>query len=213
MKKILVAIPSMDTVPARFAQALASLQSVDDTKVMFNVGSLVYMSRETLCVHAVKMEADYMLWLDSDMVFNPDLLQAMMKTMEENDLDILSGVYYRRASPYTPVIYSKIEFEGEACRWEEQKDVPAPDSGLFEVQGCGFGCVLMKTDVILDVKGKFSKLFTPIGGTGEDLSFCWRARQCGYKIMCDPSISLGHYGHIVVTREFWESVYHGVGNI
>lgn len=212
MKKILVAIPSMDSVPARFAQALASLRSVDDSKVMFNAGSLVYLSRETLSVHAVKMEADYMLWLDSDMVFDPDLLVGMMKTITENDLDILTGIYFRRSSPYTPVLYKKLDFDGEACKWEEQKDLPLPDSGLFEVEGCGFGCVLMKTDVILDVKGKFGKLFTPIGGTGEDLSFCWRARQCGYKIMADPSIPLGHYGHIVVTRDFWESVYHGGSN-
>ncbi len=209
-RKILVAIPSMDTVPARFAQSLAMLQSVDDTKVMFNIGSLVYMSRETLCVHAVKMEADYMLWLDSDMIFDPDLLRRMMKTMDDYDLDILTGVYYRRTGNYSPVLYKKIEFdELDRCTWQELWDVPAPNSGLFEVEGCGFGCVLMKTDVILDVKGRFGKLFTPIGGTGEDLSFCWRARQCGYKVMCDPSIPLGHYGHIVVTRDFWEASHAG----
>ena len=209
MSKILVAIPSMDTVPARFAQSLASLQSVDETKVMFNAGSLVYMSRETLAVHAVKMEADYMFWLDSDMVFEPDILRRMMQTAKDADLDFLTACYFRRSSPYTPVLYSGLDFDGEACKWEELKDLPPADSGLFEVEGCGFGCVLMKTDIILDVKGKFGKLFTPIGGTGEDLSFCWRARQCGYKIMCDPSIPIGHYGHIVITRDFWESVYHG----
>ena len=211
--KTLVAIPCMDNVAARFCQSLACLQSVGETKVMHNAGSLVYLSRETLCVNAIKLEADYILWLDSDMVFEPDLLRRMMQTMQDADLDFLTAAYFRRSAPYTPVLYRKIDFDGEACKWEELKEVPAPDSGLFEVEGCGFGCVLMKTDIVLDVKGKFGKLFTPIGGTGEDLSFCWRARQCGYKLMCDPSIPIGHYGHIVVTREFWESVYHGTGDI
>ena len=213
MSKTLVAIPSMDTVPARFAQSLACLQSVDETKVMIDPGSLVYISRETLSVHAVKMEADYILWLDSDMVFEGDLFPKMMQTLKDNDLDFLTACYFRRNAPYTPVLYKGLDFDGEACKWEELKDLPAPDSGLFEVEGCGFGCVLMKTDIILDVKGRFGKLFTPIGGTGEDLSFCWRARQCGYKLMCDPSIPIGHYGHVVITREFWESMYHGTGNI
>lgn len=211
--KTLVAIPCMDNVAARFCQSLACLQSVDETKIAHNPGSLVYMSREHLSVTAVKMEADYILWLDSDMVFEPDLLRRMMQTMQDADLDFLTAAYFRRSAPYTPVLYSKIDFDGDACKWEELKEVPASDSGLFEVEGCGFGCVLMKTDIILDVKGKFGQLFTPIGGTGEDLSFCWRARQCGYKLMCDPSIPIGHYGHIVVTREFWESIYHGAGNI
>lgn len=213
MSKTLVAIPSMDTVPARFAQSLACLQSVDETKVMINAGSLVYMSRETLAVQAVKMEADYILWLDSDMVFEGDLLPKMMKTLKDNDLDFLTACYFRRNAPYTPVLYKGLDFDGEACKWEELKSLPLPDSGLFEVEGCGFGCVLMKTDIVLDVKGRFGKLFTPIGGTGEDLSFCWRARQCGYKLMCDPSIPIGHYGHMVITREFWESMYHGTGNL
>lgn len=212
MSKTLVAIPSMDTVPARFAQSLACLQSVDETKVMINAGSLVYMSRETLSVHAVKMEADYILWLDSDMVFEGNLLPKMMKTLKDNDLDFLTACYFRRNAPYTPVLYKGLDFDGEACKWEELKDLPAPDSGLFEVEGCGFGCVLMKTDIILDVKGRFGKLFTPIGGTGEDLSFCWRARQCGYQLMCDPSIPIGHYGHLVITRDFWESI-HGGSNL
>lgn len=213
MSKTLVAIPTMHNVPVEFMASLVGMKRVDETKFSPNDGSLVYMSRETLSVQAVKMEADYILWLDSDMVFEPDLLQRMMKTLKDNDLDFLTACYFRRNPPYTPVLYSGLDFDGEACKWEELKNLPLPDSGLFEVEGCGFGCVLMKTDIVLDVKGRFGKLFTPIGGTGEDLSFCWRARQCGYKLMCDPSIPIGHIGKLVVTRSLWESMYHGTGNL
>ena len=43
-------------------------------------------------------------------------------------------------------------------------------------------------------------MFAPINGVGEDLSFCWRARQCGYKIWCDPSIALGHEIRTIITK-------------
>ena len=74
----------------------------------------------------------------------------------------------------------------------------------FEVQACGFGCVLAPTKAFKDVQDQFNNMFAPIYGTGEDLSFCWRARKCGYKIVCDPRIVLGHYGHTIIDRNYWE---------
>lgn len=74
-KKILIAVPCMDMVSARFAQSLATLKKVGECTVSFLIGSLVYDSRNRLTAYAVAMEADYILWLDSDMVFAPDVLE------------------------------------------------------------------------------------------------------------------------------------------
>lgn len=198
--KTLICVPCMDQVPALFAQSLAMLQKVDDTAVTFRIGSLIYMSRNMLAAKSIQMEADYVLWLDSDMTFMPDTLQRMHAQMAENNLDILSGLYFRRVPPYSPVLYDKIECTGEDKGYSEFKDIPP---ALFEAGGIGFGCVLMKTDVFLDVQSKFGAMFDPIEGFGEDLSFCWRARQCGYKIMVDPTISLGHVGTQVVNKDLY----------
>ena len=75
--KTLIAVPSMDQVPARFAQALAMLQKEGDCAVTFQIGSLVYMSRDNLAQQAIQMGADRILWLDSDMVFSPDVLSTL----------------------------------------------------------------------------------------------------------------------------------------
>lgn len=189
----------MDQVPVPFCQSLALLQKVGDCALAMKAGALIYASRDDLAVKAAQMEADYVLWLDSDMRFDPDLLVRLFDTLKKNDLDIVTGLYFRRVPPYSAVLFDKLEMDGEKCEWSEFKDVP---EGLFEVGGCGFGCVLMKTDVFFDVQGKFGKMFTPIGGTGEDLAFCWRARQCGYKIVCDPSIVCGHVGYAVIDDNF-----------
>ena len=78
-------------------------------------------------------------------------------------------------------------------------------SNLIKIGGCGFGCVLIKTDVLFDVQAKFGEMFNPIANMGEDLSFCWRARQCGYDIWCDPSLVCGHVGYTVINDKFYES--------
>lgn len=200
--KMLIAVPCMDQVPAAFAQSLALLRKVCDTACAFQIGSLIYRSRNDLALQAAKMEADYILWLDSDMVFEPDLAERLYKTMETTGADIVTGLYFRRVPPYTPVLFDRIDIKEEICSWSQFKEIPAEP---FEVGACGFGGLLMKTDPVLDVQGKFGNLFAPIGNTGEDIAFCWRARQCGYKIICDPSIILGHVGHIIVDESFYMS--------
>lgn len=200
---ILIAVPSMDSVPAVFAQSLAMLEKVGNCAIAFKVGSLVYTSRNELAQQAIKMGSDYIFWLDSDMAFEADTLKQMLKTMEENKLDMLSGVYYRRNPPYTPVLFNRLETsDEEKVDFSEFEKIP---EGIFEVGGCGFGCVLMNTDVLISVLGRFRTFFNPMKGAGEDLAFCIRARECGYKIYADSSISLGHCSHSIVTKQFFEA--------
>lgn len=200
--KIMIAVPCMDQVPTPFCQSISMLQKVGQTAISYNVGSLIYNSRNALATRSIEIGADFVLWLDSDMKFDPDLLVRMYDTLTENNLDILTGLYFRRTSPYSPVIFDRLDFEDDVCKWTDWTGKDLPD-GLFEVGGCGFGCVLMKTDVFFDVQGKFGDMFGPIAKVGEDLSFCWRARQCDYKVFCDPSIICGHVGYAVIDDRFY----------
>lgn len=201
---VLIAVPSMDSVPAVFAQSLSMLRKVGDCAVAFQIGSLVYDSRNNLAKHALSMKADFVLWLDSDMMFEPDTLERMMAKMEERDLDILSGIYYRRRHPFSPVLLKKLSIdENYFANYENYNSYPEDD--IFEVEGIGFGCVLMRSDVLFDVAAQYKDWFSPLGRVGEDLSFCWRARQCGYKIFADPEIQLGHCGSQIITKGFYEA--------
>lgn len=202
METTMIAVPCMDQVPAQFMQSIATLKKVGACVVATQVGSLIYTSRNNLAALAIKNAVDYILWLDSDMVFPPTTLEVMLKTIKEQGDDvILTGMYCRRVAPYHPTIFKTLEIEDERATWTDYEEIP---DGLFEVAGCGFGCVLAPTSAFVDVQAKFGRMFSPIGDVGEDLSFCWRARQCGWKIICDPSIELGHVGHNIITREFWE---------
>ena len=201
--KIFIAVPSMDTLPALFCQSLALLQRAGDTQIGFEVGSLVYMARNNLARQAIKSEADYVLWLDSDMVFAPNLLQRMLKICLDNKIDFLTAVCFRRKPPYTPCLFDRLDKIDKGASYTALMSVP---DGLFKVGGCGFAGVLMSTDVLMSVAAKFEgRMFDPLEGFGEDVSFCWRARQCGYDIWCDSSIELGHVGNIIVTRGYFEA--------
>lgn len=201
--KILIAVPCMDQVPSQFAQSIATLNKVGDCVIAFQMGSLVYDARNSLALNAIKAEADYVMWFDSDMVFPSDTLERLI--MDRDKGDIITGVYYRRVAPYHPVLMEKLEISQDKCEWSDYIDYP---QDIFEVAGCGFGCVLVSAKVLLEVFAEYGNMFAPINGVGEDLSFCWRARQLGYKIVCDPSVQCGHVGHYVVDRNFY-NVYKG----
>lgn len=204
--KIMIAVPCMDQVPTPFVQSLALLEKVEECSLVMKSGSLIYTSRNDIATYAIETEADYVFWLDSDMVFKPDTLKRMLKTVRENDIDILTGLYFRRVPPYSPVLFDKLDMEGEKCDWSEFEEIP---DHLFEVGGCGFGCVLMKTDVFFDVQSKHGNMFAPIANNGEDVAFCWRARDCGYKIICDPSVICGHVAYSIVSDHFFKAFRKG----
>lgn len=199
--RTLICIPCMDTIPAQFAQSLATLNKVGECAIAMEIGSLIYNARNDLAVKAINNGFDYVLWLDSDMTFAPDTFQKLYDTMIETNADIVSGLYFRRVPPYTPVIIKSLTITDDGVSHEDYNDYPGE---TFEVDGAGFGCVLMKTEVLFSVLMEHKNMFSPMTNVGEDLSFCWRAKQQGYKIVCNPEIKLGHVGHYTVTEEMYK---------
>ena len=148
-----------------------------------------------------------MLWLDSDMDFQPDLMSRLMQVMDDNNLEIVGGLYFARREPMIPVVYEKVGYYHD-----EEKDEVAPAAlnyyeypkdELFSCEGIGFGGILVTTDLIKRVQEKYGLPFSPILGFGEDLSFCIRARDVGATIWCDSRIKLGHIGLKTYTEDMY----------
>lgn len=198
--KVFIAIPCMDTLSAKFAQCLVNLVNHKrdfDVEVGFHIGSLVYDSRNKLAERAINSTADYVLWLDSDMTFMPDTLDMMLDTLKKNNYEILTGMYFRRRPPFTPTLFEELRISPTGTVTKEFDEIP---DEIFEVAGCGFGCVLMSRNVLWNVFCQNGNMFAPMNGVGEDLSFCYRARRIGHKIYCDPTIALGHEIRTTITK-------------
>lgn len=204
--KILVAVPSNDVIETKFVQSLLALEKVGQTDVHIYAGSLVYVARNTLSDLAQVRGYDYVLWIDSDQTFPPDLLPRLYR----HNKDFVTGVCYFRKPPYTPVIYETMECEdteeGPKTKIQMYTDRPL-QTDIFQVAGCGFGVCLTSVKMLTDVKSQFPEApFTPIKNFGEDLSFCWKARQLGYEIWCDPTIDIGHIAHFEVNGKNYKNL-------
>lgn len=206
--KTMIAIPCMDTVPVGFASSLLQLDKPPDTSVCFMPGSLIYDARNLLCLQAFENGFDRVMWLDSDMAFRPDLLTTLMTDMDTTGADLMTGIYFRRHLPTKPVLFKHIEEPRTDSTGKMVKAVEDymdyPRDSIFPVDGCGFGAVLTKTELLHKVWDKFGPAFAPYVWAGEDISFCYRAKLIGARMLCDSNPTLGHIGMIQYTEKMYE---------
>lgn len=191
--RILLGMPSVGTIPTKTVISL--LATVERGKVdpMIVTGSLVYDARDTIARFAIENDYDYVLYVDSDMVFNADDLKRLLA----HNVGICSGLYVTRDGRNKNVIYSKIitrrRFPFRAPKLIEDKET----TGFARVSACGFGFCLIKVSVLKCMAKYFKSLFEPYKGLGEDATFCDKARRCGFITFVDRDVKLGHVGEKV----------------
>ena len=190
--KLLIAVPTTDYMPAGFTKSLTDLQNkLTRDKVNHTVeimaGTLVYFARNKLSNKAINEGYTHVLWLDSDMIFNDQVVEDLMFCGKE----MVCGAFVSRRPPYTSCIFSNIE---------QNKIERVKNFGLnpFRVDGCGFAAVLTSVELLQAVTQQFGTCFQPTDYYGEDLAFCWRVKQIGREIWCDPTVRVGHIAHVPV---------------
>src|SRR5262245_3241795 len=191
--KVAVAIPSYDMVHADFAMALALMAaSTRDAQLVFvNVKySVIAAARNYLVAAAQRFAVQWVLFLDSDMIFPSDLIPRLLA----HDKDIVGGVYRRRSHPTDFVRLTLAETSREY------------GSGLVEMAMMPTGCLMIRASVFDSFTPPiFRYEFDERTGEiiGEDYSFSKEARSKGYRLFCDVDLSkmLGHIGQRVWSME------------
>jgi len=200
--RTLIAIPCMDQVNASFFESMMYLRRTSEDGLAIIKGSLIYDARNKIGEIAEANKAEYIFWLDSDMIFEPDLLDRMFKSI--GDKDFLTALYFKRRPPFEPCIFSEagyVKGKGREVIPVASTYVDYPKKSTFEIEACGFGCTLMKTSMFIKTREEQGLPFSPVLGFGEDISFCIKARESGYKLYCDSSIICDHTAHILVNEE------------
>ena len=197
----LIAIPTLDKVPVDFVVSLMGLKK-PKTKVMFSKTTILAQARDNFANIAILQGYKYILFIDSDMTF-PDYAYERLLS---HDADIVTALCFARRGYHEPCIYKEIHYNDDVevgKRLEHETDI---NRDYFEVKACGMAFCLIKTQVLIDICKKFEgQLFKYISSFGEDLSFCIRALECGYKIYCDSTIPIGHIGEETFTKAHYEA--------
>jgi len=195
MSKILIGVPSGASVPIPFMDSYTEAVRVKDEHeiTLFNHRGTNTVTARNSCVHEMlKDDYTHLFFMDSDMVFPKGTLQKLL----DYDVDIVGGFYVRKRAGFYPNAFQLGE------RVQNGKYVTEWVNEYKEVEGIGTGCLLIKREVFLKVKVPWfeykwngepnGKMIT------EDLVFCDKAKDLGYKIYCDGTIKCGHVGSFII---------------
>lgn len=201
MKRILIAVPCHDMVHAKFTRSLMELDKPAGTGFAMIQNTQIHNARNLIARQAVECGFDYVLWLDSDMVFPYYTMKRLLEDMDGRDY--VTALCFSRNDNPIPCIYSAVNWSVDNAEVKTSADVLSdyPIESLFEIAGSGFACVMTSTVLLRDMVERCGAPFYPLMGMGEDLTFCFRAKQAGYKLYCDSRIKIGHIGEKIYDED------------
>lgn len=190
-----IGIPHGEFLPHRFHTDLMSLNNISDVKIAHVYGSLVQKARNDI---AKAMEGEWLIFIDSDMTFAPDTINRLLKAAERKDVDIVSAACFRKVPNYEPCFFWRIPDENT----KYFRKMRYPKNELFEVDAVGSACVLIKRKVFETIPYPWYEYTNALS---EDLNFCRKAKEYGFRIWIDPEIKIGHLTLLPVNETVFEA--------
>jgi hypothetical protein len=204
-RPITVAFCSGDMLHADFCYSLSQL-CMHEVQRGMHIGvaniktTLIDVGRIRAAVEALKHNSSHLLCLDSDMRFPPDALKRLLHWNKP----VVGCTYSQRRSP-------------RALTHESMDHTTNLDGSILqEVRSLGFGCILIRTDVLRAIPRPWFhvELSTELDETGvekhrsEDRLFCDKARAAGFDVFCDVGLSrelehVGMFGFTMQHVEVW----------
>lgn len=203
-KKLVIGLPTNGILDWRFASSLTYLSLPAETKIIWNVKSMIDTARNNLVKEALKDSTyTHLCMIDDDMVFEPDFANRLLS----HDVDIVGGLAFKRRPNYEPCVYRQNR--------ETKQYIPILPKVFQEVDIVGTGGIMINLDVFRKID--FPYFFTDYDKDGThwsvDFRFCQKAIQAGFKIFVDPEAKMGHIGDAeVVTQDTFLKTVEKISN-
>ena len=183
-----IIVPTSETARySHFYRSLQGLVTPPGTKTLWSMGSLIAINLNK----AVRdLSGEWVMIWGDDHTFPPDILLSLLAY----DVDIVAPLCLDRRSPFQPAV----------CVWEESLGMyrrarlsEAPAAGLWEVPVIGMAGAVIKRHVFDVIKPPyFGHRVVQMGDheliEGEDLWFCHKAAEAGFKCHIAVEHTIGH---------------------
>lgn len=156
----------------------------------------------------------WMLCVDSDQIFTPEVPYALLQSAQDTDARIMSALYFGiLAGRPSPMWWGRNPETGDYHTVSEITE------GIQEIAAFGMGMVLIHRSVFEQMAATHNddpwqwfghdlvKFQGKIERYGEDICFCERVRQAGIKMYGDSRIVIGHEKKINLDYDAFMALY------
>lgn len=195
-------------VSSRYTDSLIDLVAHDVAKgyglfagrISLMHGSNISKGRNLLVRQFLSTDGEWALLIDSDMTFPPDLIPRMLAVATVSGARIIGGlcVMVTDTGPM-PTLYGHNTEPGR-CATRVMLDYP--DNALINAAATGTACLLVHRGVFERMRDAapegerdypwFAETVRRGEWVSEDIEFCLRAGELGYRIVVDTSLQIGH---------------------
>ena len=155
---------------------------------------------------------DYLMWIDSDIVFEPEHFFKLLQRMEqEKHIQLLSGVYLMADGHHTTIVDKWDEeffLKNGSFQFLTREDIKKY-TGLFKGVYAGFGWLCIRNNIFeqMDYPHFRPTFHTLTGADGhsvtdfssEDASFFLEMKDKGIDLYIDPDVWVGHEKMVVLS--------------
>ncbi len=183
-----------------FSVCLTQLKSPPNTKVDWVFTTDVAGGRNTLVQRALETGAEWVLFLDDDQSFPPDILMRLLN----HDKDVVSALYVQRAGQHGPIAFSDRNEDGTYNRINLPE---LPGTGLLKVRAVGAGGLLVRSEVFRAIDSeptwfRYGRVEGEDWDAAEDIIFCEKAQKAGFEVFVDLGCPIGHMAPTAIWPQF-----------
>jgi hypothetical protein len=159
--------------------------------------SVIQMARNRLLAEAIKLDVDDIVWIDSDISWDP--MDLMKLCLHEEDV---VGATYRKKMPESTHFTLMLIKGNETPDWRGLVEVSRLGTGFLRMTKKAMKELFESSVEYIDSKGASVRNVFEVGlldgeFLSEDFFVCEKLKKLGYKIMLDSKINLGHEGNFV----------------
>ncbi len=209
-KSLFIALPAYDfKVSLKLAVSLAKFSRASaEHGIDIQIGSIcgcsvVSRARNLLAKDMLESKCDYLLFIDSDINFEPDDIFRLMAWGTDPKKGIVAAV--PRTRNESKVYIATLDYD-------ENGDLTMNGMGLVRAKRVATAFMLVRREVFETLEREhpewayydsktdrtlscmFDFQLAEEGYIGEDFLFCDRVRSHGFEVWIDPTITLGHMG-------------------
>jgi len=210
-------------VDGKFMQGVTDVllkSGVSFKSTLRSQGNQIARQRETVINYwADENKADWLLWVDSDVVITPETFLKLWNQKDKDTRPIMTGVYFTSDTPEEPMMVPM----PTVFNFVDNKDGgfglsrvhPLPRNKLIQVGAAGMGFVLMHKSVVEKIRTQLpdTQFFMEMGKgakfIGEDIYFFALCEKAGIPLWCDTSATVPHMKRFSFDVHYYDALVGG----